>query len=62
MRLRAEAEVCIGAGNCVLAAPDLFDQDEDGIVEVLQKEPPAEREQDARVAVQRCPAHALSLA
>jgi ferredoxin len=61
MRIEATPDVCIGAGNCVLAAPELFDQDDDGIVQVLQPEVPAELESEAREAVERCPARALAL-
>ncbi|WP_375432816.1 ferredoxin [uncultured Friedmanniella sp.] len=61
MRVEAEPDVCIGAGNCVLSAPEVFDQDEDGIVQVLQAEVPAGQEDAAREAVERCPARALSL-
>jgi ferredoxin len=28
-------EVCGGAGRCVLAAPEVFDQDDNGLVVVL---------------------------
>jgi ferredoxin len=61
MRIEATPEVCIGAGNCVLAAPELFDQDDDGIVQVLQAEVPADQEDEAQEAVERCPARALAL-
>ena len=61
MRVEADPDVCIGAGNCVLAAPTVFDQDDDGFVQVLQPEPPAELEQDTEVAVQRCPSRAITL-
>ncbi|WP_375425339.1 ferredoxin [uncultured Friedmanniella sp.] len=61
MRVEATPEVCIGAGNCVLAAPDLFDQDDDGTVQVLQAEVPPGQEDEAQEAVERCPARALAL-
>jgi ferredoxin len=61
MRIEADAGVCIGSGNCVLTAPDLFDQDDDGIVRVLQAEPPSELEDDAHEAAERCPSQAISL-
>jgi ferredoxin len=61
VRIEASPDVCIGAGNCVLAAPDLFDQDDDGIVQVLQAEVPPDQQDEAREAVERCPARALAL-
>ena len=40
MRIEADTEVCIGAGQCVMTAPELFDQsDDDGVVIVLEPEP-----------------------
>ncbi|MEU1817656.1 ferredoxin [Streptomyces roseifaciens] len=30
LRVSIDSDVCIGAGQCVLTAPGVFDQDEDG--------------------------------
>ena len=48
---------CIGAGNCVLNAPELFDQDDDGLV-VLLDGAGADGPAAAR-AVASCPSRAL---
>ncbi|KUI27421.1 ferredoxin [Mycobacterium sp. IS-1742] len=62
MRIDADRDVCISAGNCVMTAPEVFDQDDDGIV-VLLADPVPEGEQDhAREAVKLCPATALRVA
>jgi ferredoxin len=61
MRIQADRDVCIGAGNCVLAAEDVFDQDDDAIVEVLQERPSPDQEAEVRNAVAQCPSGALSL-
>ena len=61
MRIQADRDVCIGAGNCVLAAEDVFDQDDDALVEVLQDHPSAEQESEVRNAVAQCPSGALAL-
>jgi ferredoxin len=59
MRIGADRDVCISAGNCVMSAPEVFDQDDDGIV-VLLTDPVPESEHDrAREAVKLCPATAL---
>jgi ferredoxin len=60
MRLEVDAEACVGAGQCVLAAGDVFDQrDEDGVVVVLEPRP-AEGQWDAvRTAARLCPARAI---
>ncbi|RBY85279.1 ferredoxin [Blastococcus sp. TF02A-26] len=62
MIVEADRDRCIGAGQCVLAAPELFDQGEDdGLVLVLQPSPSPEQEGAARAAVAACPASVLSL-
>ncbi|MFF0991521.1 ferredoxin [Kocuria nitroreducens] len=61
MRIRANRNVCIGSGNCVLVAADLFDQDDDAVVVLLTDTPSAAREDAAREAVDRCPSGALSM-
>jgi ferredoxin len=60
VKIEVDRDICVGAGNCVLTAPDLFDQDEDGIVVLLSPEPTAEQEKAVEVAVTRCPSGALS--
>jgi ferredoxin len=63
MRVVADTSKCVGAGQCVLTDPDVFDQDDaDGTVVVLVDEPTGEHEAKAREAVQICPSQALSLA
>ncbi|HKV20901.1 MAG TPA: ferredoxin [Mycobacterium sp.] len=62
MKITADREVCIQAGNCVMVADSLFDQDDDGIVVVLVDEVPAGEEDRARDAVKLCPSQALSIA
>lgn len=62
MRIIADRDVCIGAGNCVFAAPELFGQYDDGTVELLDAGPAAEHHKRARAAVARCPSGALTLA
>ena len=59
MKIAADRDVCIQAGNCVMAADTLFDQDDDGIVMVLVDEVPDDEEDHAREAVKLCPSQAL---
>lgn len=47
---------CIGAGHCVKCAPDVFSQDEDdGVVIVLQARPPLGRLEAVESAARMCP-------
>jgi ferredoxin len=53
---------CIAAGQCVLNAPEVFDQrDEDGIVELLDDDPPPEQHAATRLAARLCPAEVIAL-
>ncbi|MGI5221514.1 ferredoxin [Nocardia sp. CA-290969] len=61
--LRVDRERCIGAGMCVLTAPELFDQDgDDGRVIPPAHAPGPDQEAAVREAVHHCPSGALTLA
>ncbi|GHE68799.1 ferredoxin [Streptomyces capitiformicae] len=62
MRINVDRERCVGAGQCVLAAADIFDQShEDGLVELLLAEPPESLRSEAKEAELICPARAIEL-
>ena len=62
MHVTVDKDLCCGAGQCVMVAPDVFDQnDDDGIVVLLQADPPAELEGAVREAVSVCPAAAITI-
>ncbi len=62
MRVSVNQDTCIGAGQCVVASPDVFDQrDDDGIVVLLTDNPPDELIEDVRHAAAVCPARAIIL-
>ncbi|MEV6171669.1 ferredoxin [Streptomyces sp. NPDC051954] len=55
-------EKCVGSGQCVLAAPEVFDQrDSDGIVLLLQDTPPETELPNVREAAVLCPAAAIRI-
>jgi ferredoxin len=65
LKITADRDVCIQAGNCVMVAEHLFDQDDDGIVVVLvgpDSQVPDGEEDKAREAVKLCPSQALTIA
>ncbi|MBV2366018.1 ferredoxin [Streptomonospora nanhaiensis] len=62
MRPRIDRDRCVGAGMCVLRAPDTFDQDpDDGRVVLLDPAPPPHRHASVREAAQTCPSGAVAL-
>ncbi|MFI6937480.1 ferredoxin [Streptomyces sp. NPDC050287] len=63
VRITTEPERCVGAGQCALTDPDLFGQDDDGIVELLTDGTAldADTAERAREAAALCPAAAIAL-
>lgn len=62
MKVSVDQNVCASAGNCVMNAPELFDQrDEDGVVVLLNANPTAEQAEGARRAASFCPAMAIQI-
>jgi ferredoxin len=62
MNISIDFDKCCGAGQCVLAAPDVFDQqDEDGIVVLLNPNPAQEQYENVRQAAAVCPAAAIEV-
>lgn len=62
MRVTVDDSRCIAAGQCVLNAPDVFDQrEEDGIVELLDSNPPVTQYESARLAARLCPAEVITI-
>lgn len=60
--IELDQKKCIAAGSCVLASPDVFDQDDEGgIVFLLEEDPGAEQEASVRSAAAACPARAIRI-
>ena len=62
MEITADRTACVGAGQCAMVAPDLFDQDDDGLVLMLDDAPDDQLMAQARRAASLCPARAIMLA
>jgi ferredoxin len=62
MKVITHPERCIAAGQCVLTAGEVFDQDEEeGTVLVLAPVPSARLEADVRRAAKLCPSQAIEI-
>lgn len=57
-----DADRCVAGGQCVMAAPDVFDQDEDtGTVVLLDRRPPPALRSAVLQAARLCPALAIKV-
>ncbi|MCQ8835666.1 ferredoxin [Streptomyces malaysiensis] len=62
MKITVDEAKCCGAGQCVLIAPEVFDQrEEDGIVLLLDAEPADAHHAAVHEAATVCPAAAIRL-
>ena len=62
MRVDVDRDACCGSGNCVLTAPIVFDQDDgDGLVRLLDANPPEQVHARVREAAHLCPSGAILL-
>jgi len=61
-RIVIDTERCVGSGQCVMAAPDVFDQnDRDGTALALTPTPAQEHVAAVREAARLCPSRAIML-
>jgi ferredoxin len=61
VKIDVSKESCVGAGQCALVAEEIFDQDDDGIVVLLDGAPGPGLQPVARRAAALCPARAISI-
>lgn len=61
MGVEVKRDACVGAGQCALVAPDVFDQDDEGIVLLLEPEPEGSLLDAATRAARLCPARAITV-
>ncbi|MFI1254432.1 ferredoxin [Streptomyces netropsis] len=60
MKLAIDADTCIGSGQCALAAPGVFTQDDDGFGAVLPGREDGAGDPLVREAVRACPVQAIT--
>ncbi|WP_182379278.1 ferredoxin [Nocardioides sp. WS12] len=61
MNVSVEAHKCVSSGQCVLIAPEVFDQDDEGLVLLLEETPGADEHENVKEAAAVCPAAAIHL-
>lgn len=62
MKITVDRSRCVGAGQCVRVAPDVFDQDEkEGLVVLVETTPPEDIARYVRKAALLCPAQAIRI-
>jgi ferredoxin len=62
MKVSIDNDQCIGAGQCVLSAPEVFDQkDDDGTVVLLDEKPAEGVRGRVRDAAHLCPAGVIEV-
>ncbi len=60
IKIHVDEHKCVGAGQCVMASPTVFDQrEEDGVVVLLQDRVDGALEASVRKAAKLCPALAI---
>lgn len=59
LRVTANAETCAVSSLCVYRLPGVFDQDEDGLVVVLDETPDASLHEEVRRAARGCPTKSI---
>lgn len=63
MKVKLDQDKCVSGGQCVFAAPEVFDQrDEDGVAILLTEDITPDLEPGVREAADICPALAITLA
>lgn len=61
MRVRIDADACVGHGRCYALEPELFDSDDVGHAVALLDEVPEHLRAGAERAAANCPERAISL-
>jgi ferredoxin len=54
-----DRDACMGSGNCVFAAPGIFELDDDSVARVV--DPEASPEEAVVTAARQCPTHAITV-
>jgi ferredoxin len=61
MHVEVSVPKCVGSGQCVVIAPEVFDQQDDGMVILLDDSPAPGHHDSVREAALVCPSAAITL-
>jgi ferredoxin len=61
MRVRVDADLCVGHGRCYVLAPDVFASDDFGHCEIVTEVVEGELAEHARLGADNCPERAITL-
>jgi ferredoxin len=62
MKVKLDPDVCDAHGDCVVAAPEIFDlDDDDEVAKVLIPEPDEDMREKAVEAADACPVQAITI-
>jgi ferredoxin len=59
LEIRIDRERCMASGNCVLWAPDVFDQDDEALAIVI--DPDGAPEEEILTAARNCPTRSIAV-
>ena len=61
MRVIVDMDLCESNGQCMAAAPEVFEVRDDDLLYVLQEEPPMELRDKVQEAARSCPKVAITI-
>lgn len=61
MKVVVNFDVCMSNAQCMLVAPEVFEVREDGMLYVLQEEPPDTLREKVEDAARLCPTQAITI-
>ena len=61
VRIVVDRDLCQGHGVCESEAPAVFSVSKDGVLTLLQEQPPESERRGVEAAVKYCPTHALTI-
>jgi ferredoxin len=61
MKVRVDADLCVGHGRCYVLGPDVFGTDDFGHCVILEADVAGEHEAQARLGAENCPEQAITI-